>query len=90
MAEDRLTIDTATMFDNADEHRVEFAAEVSGERYEFAVLYDVLESLAAEVPVTQPVAIVQRHLARIERLGVVALARDPDQERVVISENDLV
>ena len=89
MAEDRLTIDTATILDNADEHRVEFSAEVSGERYDFAVLYDVLEALAAEVPVSEPVAIFQRHRARIERLGVVALARDPDQVRVVISENDL-
>jgi len=35
------------------------------------------------------VAIFKQHLDEIADLGVVALARDPDQEIVVISENDL-
>ncbi len=89
MAEDRLTIDEATLFDNVDERQVEFDAEVSGERYQFAAQYGVLEALAAEFPVTEPVATLRRHLARIERVGTVALARDTDAELVVISENDL-
>ena len=63
MAEDRLTIDTATIDDNTDQRRVEFDAEVSGERYRFAVQYDVLEALAAY----RPSAMRQRCSARIRR-----------------------
>ena len=89
MAEDRLTIDTATIFDNVNERRVEFAGEASGERYAFAAQYDLLEALAAENPDDRPVQLFHAHADRIARAGVTALARDPDQVLVVISENDL-
>ena len=85
----RLTIDPKTVFDNADQRRVEFAADIGDERRAFAALYDLLEALAAEVPDDRAVALFQRHTARIQELGVAALARDGDQEIVVISENDL-
>jgi len=89
MAEDTVTIDPLTLEDNSDERRVEFEGEVSGTRYQFAVQYDVLEALSAGAPDSDAVALVRQHSGTIASLGVVALARDPDQEIVVISENDL-
>ena len=88
MAEDRVTIDTASILDNIDERQVEFIGEASGERYQFALRYDVLEALVGEVP-SDPVPLFQRHVARVQTLAADALARDPDQETIVISENDL-
>lgn len=89
MAEDRLTIDPRSVFDNVDERRVEFAAEASGERYAFAAQYDLLEALAAETPDDRAMTLFRQHQSRIQELGAKALARDYDQEMVVISENDL-
>ncbi len=89
MAADRLTIDTATVFDNSDQHRVEFSAAIGDEVHAFAAQYDLLRALSAEEPEAQPVALFHRHADRVATLGTTALARDPDQELVVISENDL-
>ena len=89
MAEDRLDIDMKTLEDNSDLRQVEFEGEVSEERYQFAVQYDVLEALSMVAPEGDAVAIFKQHLDEIADLGVVALARDPDREIVVISENDL-
>lgn len=50
MAEDRVTIDWATLFDNIGDRQVDFSGEASGERYDFAVQYDVLEALGAQIP----------------------------------------
>lgn len=89
MAADRLTIDPATIFDNAGERRVEFAADIGDDRYAFAAQYDVLEALAAELPDDRAVAVFRQHEARILQLGATALARDSDRAIIVISENDL-
>ncbi len=89
MAEDRVTIDTRTLEDNSDLRQVEFEGEVSDTRYQFAVQYDVLEALGAVAPDTDAVALFRAHADEIAELAVTALARDPDQEMVVISENDL-
>jgi hypothetical protein len=88
MAEDRVTIDTASVFDNIADRQVEFAGEASGERYAFALRYDVLEALAGDATF-DAMPLFQRHRARIQTLAADALARDPDQALVVISENDL-
>ncbi|MEG3163845.1 DUF1488 family protein [Sphingomonas sp. PB2P19] len=89
MADDRVTIDSRTLDDNVDRRQVEFEGEVSGTRYTFAVQYDVLEALSTVVPDSGALAIVRQHADTIARLAVTALARDPDQDLVVISENDL-
>lgn len=89
MAADRLTIDPATIFDNVDERRVEFAADIGDDRYAFAAQYDLLEALAAEAPDDRAVAVFRQQQAQIEALGASALARDSDQAIIVISENDL-
>ena len=89
MAQDRLTIDPASVFDNVDDRRIEFAADVDTARQAFAVHYDVLRALAAEDPDDRAVALFQQHAPRIAELGLAALARDYDQDLVVISENDL-
>lgn len=89
MPQDQLTIDKATVFDNVNDRRVEFAGAVDGIVQAFAVQYDVLEAIAAEVPDDRAVALFHQHAERIAQAGAAALARDPDQEIVVISENDL-
>ena len=89
MAEDRLTIDDASVFDNDNERQVEFAAEVGGERRAFAAQYDLLRALAAEEPEGRAAALFRQHAARIAVIGTRALARDLDADMVVISENDL-
>ena len=89
MADDRLTIDPATVFDNADDRRVEFAATVDGERRAFAAQYDLLRALSAEDPDDRAVALFQMHADRITAAASTALARDIEQTMVVVSENDL-
>ncbi|AXJ97036.1 MULTISPECIES: hypothetical protein [unclassified Sphingomonas] len=88
MAETQITIDPATVFDNVDDRRIEFAGEASGDTYDFALQYDVLEALAGEVP-TDPVPLFQRHADAVAIAATAALARDPAQPRIVVSENDL-
>jgi hypothetical protein len=63
MAEDRVTIDTASVFDNTADRQVEFAGEASGERYAFALRYDVLEALAGDATF-DAMPLFQRHRAR--------------------------
>jgi hypothetical protein len=89
MAADRLTIDPATVFDNVDNRRVEFAADIGDQRRAFAAQYDLLEALGAEVPDDRAVAVFRTHVDTISAIGAKALARNEDEELVVISENDL-
>ncbi len=86
---DALLIDPSTVFDNVDERRVEFSASADTDDYAFAAQYDLIEALAAEVPDDRAVALFHRHEGQIMDLAAVALARDPDQSVIVISENDL-
>lgn len=88
MAEDRVTIDADTVFDNIQDRQIEFTGEASGDRYAFALRYDVLEALAGDATF-DAVPLFQRHRARVQTLAADALARDPDQALIVISENDL-
>jgi hypothetical protein len=89
MAADRLTIDPATVFDNVEKDRVEFAGDAGDDRHAFAVLYDALRALSGVDPVTEPVAVFHQYRDRIAEAGTTALARDQAQDIVVISENDL-
>jgi len=89
MADDRLLIDAASVFNNADARAVEFAGEIDGERRDFALLYDVLEALDGAAPDADAAAAFGRHRDTIARAGTAALARGSDAERVTISENDL-
>jgi hypothetical protein len=90
MADDRVTIDTTTLLNDVDAQHVEFDGEASGETYRFAVQYDVLEALSGDVPEDdEAVMLVQRHADDIADFAATALARDPDQDLIVISENDM-
>ena len=89
MAEDRVTIDANTLFDNIDDRQVEFSGEASGDRYDFAVQYDVLEALSAQIPNGDGVALFQRHVDEIERAAARALARFDGIGRTIVSGNDL-
>jgi hypothetical protein len=89
MAEDRVTIDQATLLDNIGDRQVEFVGEASGERSDFAVQYDVLEALSARVPDGDGLALVQQHRDEIERAAGRALARFSGIGRTIVSGNDL-
>ena len=89
MAEDRVTIDNNTLLDNVGDRQVEFAGEASGDRYDFAVQYDVLEALSARIPSDDAVAIFQHHSSDIEQAAARALTRYNDVGRIIVSGNDL-
>lgn len=89
MAEDRVTIDLATLLDNIGDRQVEFAGEASGERYDFAVQYDVLEALSARIPDGDGAALVQAHQDEVARAATRALARFDGIGRTIVSGNDL-
>lgn len=89
MAENRVTIDHGTIFDNIGDRQIEFAGDASGETYQFALRYDVLEALAGRIPGEEAMTIFEHHLSRIERLAAAALTHGFDEDLVVISENDL-
>jgi hypothetical protein len=89
MADDRLSIDAASLFDNSDARTVEFSGEVDGELRDFAAQYDLLEALDGAAPDAGAVAAARRHLPAIAEAALRALARDVDADRVTVSENDL-
>ena len=88
MAE-RLDIDNASIFDNADERQVEFSGEVEGDEYQFAVQYDVLEALSGDPPEDDASDLFNQFVDPITDAAIAALARNPDQPIIIVSENDL-
>lgn len=88
MAE-RLDIDNASILDNIDERQVEFAAEVDGDEYQFAVQYDVLEALSGDAPDGDAEELFRRFIDPISDAALSALGRDRTSSLIVVSENDL-
>ena len=86
---ERLDIDRASIFDNLDERQVEFAGEVDGDEYQFAVQYDVLEALSGDAPDGDAADTFNEFVDPISDAALAALARDRDQALIVVSENDL-
>lgn len=86
---DRLQIDDASILDNMDEQQVEFSGEVDGDEYQFAAQYDLLEALSGDAPDGDAVDTFNRFIDTINDAALSALARDPDQSLIVVSENDL-
>lgn len=86
---DRLDIDTTSIFDNEDEHQVEFAGEVDGDEYQFAVQYDVLEALSGDAPDGDAIDTFNQFVDPISDAALAALARGDDAPVIVVSENDL-
>lgn len=90
MAADKLDIDNASILDNPTERQVEFSGEVDADELQFAVQYDVLEALSGDAPEEDDaVEMFNRFSDEIAEAGLAALARNPDQPLIVISENDL-
>lgn len=89
MAADKMDIVHSSILDNEDELLVEFMAEVDGDEYQFGVQYAVLEALSGDAPEDDAVEQFNRFEDAITEAGLVALARNPDQAMIVISENDL-
>ena len=86
---DRLDIDDSSILDNIDEQQVEFDGEVDGDEYQFAVTYDLLEALSGDAPDGDALDTFRRFQDPISDAALSALARDPDQAMIVVSENDL-
>lgn len=89
MAEDRVTIDFETLLDNSGDRQVEFAGSASGERYDFAVQYDVLEALAGQAPDGDGATLLRLHGDTIAIAAGKALARGRGIGRIIVSGNDL-
>jgi hypothetical protein len=85
----QLEIDDSTVFDNLDEHRVEFDGAVDGEEYQFAVKYSVLEALTGDQPDGDAEASFRQHIDTIRDAALAALSNGPDRPTIVISESDL-
>lgn len=88
MAE-QLEIDNASIFDNTDEHQVEFAGEVDGDEYQFAIQYSVLEALTGEAPDDDAELRFNEFIDVIRDAALVALGRNSDQPIVLVGESDL-
>jgi hypothetical protein len=88
MAE-QLEIDVSTIFDNVDEHQVEFTGEVDGDDYEFAVKYGVLEAISGEAPEDDAAIRFNEFIDVIRDAALAALSRDTDVPVIIVSENDL-
>ena len=92
MAEDRASIDGATILYNVEDRQVEFSAEVGGDWYEFALHYAVLEALGgAQIDdAGDATALFDRFRDEVEEAAAKALARAPGGEDVVvIDESDV-
>ena len=85
----RLDIDDASILDNIDERQVEFTGEVDGDEFQFAVQYDVLEALSGDAPDGDAVETFNRFVDPITDAALSALARERDDDFVLVSENDL-
>lgn len=85
----RLEIDNTSILDNVDERQVEFAGIVDDEEYQFAVQYSVLEALSGDAPEGDALDTFNQFIDPVIDAALAALARDTDQELIVVSENDL-
>jgi hypothetical protein len=90
MAEDRVTIDLDTLLDNVGDRQIEFTGEASGDNYDFAVQYDVLEALSGRLPIGEDaVPVFVQHRGELEFAAARALARYNDIGRITVSGSDL-
>ena len=89
MPASQLEIDDASVFDNIDAEQVEFSGEVDGDEREFVVQYDVLEALSGDPPEGDAQDTFNRFSDAIVEAALTALARNPDANPVIVSENDL-
>lgn len=89
MPASQLEIDTATILDNIDAEQVEFSGEVDGDEIEFVVQYDVLEALSGDPPEGDAADTFNRFIDAITEAALAAMARNPEANPVIVSENDL-
>ena len=89
MPADSIAIDMSSIFDNIDEHQVEFEGEVDGDELAFAVRYSVIEALTGTAPDGDAIESFLQLVDVIRDAAVSALSRDGDQDPIVISEADL-
>jgi hypothetical protein len=86
---DQIDIDNSSIFDNLDEHQVEFSGEVDGDDYQFAVKYGVLEAISGEAPDGNAETLFGQFIDVIRDASLSALSRGSDPAIIIVSENDL-
>ena len=89
MADNGLTIDTKSFFDNPADRQVEFRGEVDGEVYSFAARYAVIEALSGGHVGERPVEAFAAVQDEVARAGLIALARSDGNDLVIVDERDL-
>lgn len=89
MADEQLDIDHTTIFDNIDERQVEFAGEVDGDEYQFAVRYSVLEAISGEAPDDDAEMQFSQWVDVIKDAALSALSRGTDRPTILVTESDL-
>jgi hypothetical protein len=88
MADNRLTIETATVFDNSTDRQVEFSGTVDGETYRFAAQYSLVQALTGAIP-DAPATAMLALTDTVAKAALVALGRATGDDIVVVSERDL-
>lgn len=88
MADNRLTIDTATVFDNQTDRQVEFSGSVDGETYRFAAQYSLVQALTGAIP-DAPATALLALTDTVAKAALVALGRATGDDVVIVSERDL-
>lgn len=88
MADDSITIDPNSVFDNPTDRQVEFRGAIDGEARDFAVRYSVIEALTGAVP-AEPADDFARVADAVATAALVALARSDEGDTVIVSERDL-
>ncbi len=86
---DQLDIDATSVFDNEDLKQVEFAGEVDGDEYQFAVRYSVLEAISGDAPEGDAESTFNQFIDVIRDAALASLSRNSDRAVIVVSENDL-
>lgn len=89
MAGEQLDIDNSTIFDNVDEQQIEFAGEVDGDEYDFAVQYSVLEAISGEAPDGDAEVQFNQFVDVIKDAALSALSRGAERPTILVSESDL-
>jgi hypothetical protein len=89
MDADQLEIEAGSIFDNAEDRQVEFAAAVDDEVYDFAVKYSTLEALSGEAPDGDAHSLFIQYTDELKGAALHALSRGTDRPTIIISGGDL-
>lgn len=85
----RLQIDQASVTDNDVARQVEFAGEIDGDEYDFAVKYAVLKELSGDEPEEDALELFERFSDEILDVCAELAMKLTGSNVVIVDENDL-